>query len=110
MRACLAARQPAVAAVGLPAVAPRPHRIEHVDECITDQAADVSCVQGREHLEFIMALGELLPSREALLDQLAGCMEAAGFQLQEASLVEAEAALARNQLCGTRVLDPATYL
>eukprot|EP00887_Chlorella_sp_A99_P001937 scaffold18.g1937.t1 len=66
--------------------------------------------EGRDHLEFVMALQELLPSREALLDQLAGCLEGAGFCLQPAELGEAEEALERNALCGTRVLDWADHL
>ncbi|KAL4419332.1 hypothetical protein ABPG77_006020 [Micractinium sp. CCAP 211/92] len=61
--------------------------------------------QGRDHLEFVLRLRELLPSRQALLDQLCASLEAAGFQLQDATLAEAKEALAANKLCGTRLLD-----
>lgn len=61
--------------------------------------------QGRDHLEFVLRLRELLPSRPALLDWLCASLESGGFTLQEASLAEAEEALAANKLCGTHLLD-----
>ncbi|KAL4423656.1 hypothetical protein ABPG75_000957 [Micractinium tetrahymenae] len=61
--------------------------------------------QGRDHLEFVLRLRELLPSRQRLLEQLCASVEAAGFRLQDASLAEAEEALAANKLCGTHLLD-----
>lgn len=60
--------------------------------------------QGRPHHRFITPLQDHVPSRPHLLDQLTASLGSAGFALQEASLVEAEEALARNKICGTRVL------
>jgi lipoate-protein ligase A len=65
---------------------------------------------GREHGAFVARLCDAAPSRAALVAALAGAAEAAGFAVREASLGEAEAALALNKLCGTRVLDLAEYL
>ncbi|KAL6770699.1 LPL3 [Auxenochlorella protothecoides x Auxenochlorella symbiontica] len=60
--------------------------------------------QGRPHHRFITPLQDHVPSRPRLLDQLTASLGSAGFALQEASLEEAEEALARNKICGTRVL------
>lgn len=61
--------------------------------------------QGRGHLDFVTRLRERLPCRATLVDQLCSSLEAAGFVVHEASLAEAEAALAATPLCGTRQLD-----
>lgn len=61
--------------------------------------------QGRNHLEFVLRLQEVLPCRASLLDQLCASVETAGFALHESSLAEAEEALANTPLCGTRLLD-----
>lgn len=65
--------------------------------------------QGRAHQEFVTTLKKHVPSRERLLMELANCLEAAGFWLQEATLEEAEAALPRNRIVGTKLLLPGEY-
>lgn len=62
--------------------------------------------RGRAHHRFLAPLRGIVPGRAELLEQLVGCLELAGFGVQEGSLEDAEAALARNKICGTRVLEP----
>lgn len=99
--------------------------------------------QGRDHLDFVVRLRDVLPCRATLVDQLCGCLEAQGFSLQvrcavlpghagrpactaaplspqtvlhcaavsqEASLAEAQAALAAGTLCGTLLHDVSQLL
>ncbi|GAB4813313.1 hypothetical protein N2152v2_000359 [Parachlorella kessleri] len=65
---------------------------------------------GREHLDFVCRLKDVVPCRKALLSSLCDSLEEAGFELQEASLEEASEALARNTLCGTHLLDTEALL
>jgi len=64
---------------------------------------------GREHGDFVTRLRDVVPSREVLLDGLAWCLEKEGFRVVEGDLGEAEEALERNTLTGSRVLEPSEY-
>eukprot|EP00798_Chlamydomonas_sp_ICE-L_P000089 gene89-3696_t len=59
--------------------------------------------QGRDHLEFVMRLKDVFSQREHFLNNLCAAGEQAGFDLQEATLGEASAAMAGNKVFGTKL-------
>lgn len=66
--------------------------------------------QGRAHSDFIVRLKDIVPCRDELVDGLCYCLENEGFRIVEGRLEEAEEAVERNTLCGSRLLDPEEYL
>ncbi|KAK9827635.1 hypothetical protein WJX81_001632 [Elliptochloris bilobata] len=61
---------------------------------------------GRNHLEFVCRLRDYLPARELVFDGTAQALRTAGFAIKEVGLEEAGAALDRDYLRSTRVLEP----
>ena len=60
--------------------------------------------QGRDHRDFLTKLCDFIPSREALVDDLCGCLESspAGFRILPGSLEEGLDAVAKNTLVGSK--------
>ncbi|KAK9819795.1 hypothetical protein WJX72_002465 [[Myrmecia] bisecta] len=58
----------------------------------------------RSHLEFLCKLRDFMPSRDSLLDSIAGSLQTSGFHTQETSLAEAEQVLSRDHIKSTQVL------
>ena len=66
---------------------------------------------GRDHEEFIIPLKKFENlDREALVDGLAWCLEAEGFTVDEGKLEEAEDALEKSTLIGSKEISPEEYL
>jgi hypothetical protein len=68
---------------------------------------------GRDHSEFIVPLKKVFSGRierNELVDGLACCLEMEGFVVKEGRLEEAEDALERNTLIGSKLLDINDYL
>lgn len=64
------------------------------------------CQQGRDHLDFVCRLRDFLPARQIFIDGTVEALHAAGFAIREIALQEASAALDREYLRSTRVLEP----
>ena len=68
---------------------------------------------GRDHSEFIVPLKKVfngILDRNQLVNGLANCLEMEGFVVREAKLEEAEDALEKNDLIGSKLLDINDYL
>jgi lipoate-protein ligase A len=68
---------------------------------------------GRDHSEFIVPLKQVFQGtveRTDLVDGLALCLEKEGFMMREGKLEEAEDALEKNTLIGSKLLDINDYL
>ncbi|KAK9826945.1 hypothetical protein WJX74_001262 [Apatococcus lobatus] len=61
--------------------------------------------KGREHLQFLLRLKDLMPLRSAFLRQLETAVARQGFELQEASMEEVAAILNKEHLQTTRIID-----
>lgn len=61
---------------------------------------------GRSHEEFIMRLKDIVPERNALVDDLCKCLEMNGFVIKEADVMGEEVwyALQNNKLVGSKLL------
>ena len=64
------------------------------------------CRQGRDHLDFVCRLRDFMPARQLFIDGTVQALRAAGFAIREIALEEASAALDREYLRSTRVLEP----
>lgn len=66
---------------------------------------------GRDHDAFVKPLRSVFQgTRGEFVDGLWACLESAGFRLKEGSLKEAEAAMARNTLFGSKTLPIGDFL
>ena len=68
---------------------------------------------GRDHSEFIVPLKKVFKGvveRTELVDGLAICLEMEGFTVKEGKIEEAEDALEKNTLIGSKLLDINDYL
>jgi hypothetical protein len=66
---------------------------------------------GRDHDAFVKALKFAFPgTRSEFVHGLWTCLESAGFRVVEGTLKEAESAMARNTLVGSKVLPIGDFL
>jgi len=64
---------------------------------------------GRDHSEFIVRLKDVIPSRDALVEDLCTCLERQGFDVVEGSMADADEAMAKNTLIGSRLVPVEEY-